>query len=502
MTGWQRFFSAVILAATFLAVNLLFIFSALPVRAAGQALIPGEPFAIPFQLSSKSATQTFPVKARFVTPIGTKKQYSGEVWNSQWLGQTDAWTLFPRFTGGSVHHFLTGRIASLLGVTQLEILIQDQDPFATFSLVPYAPQNEIHLRAYDADGVPFQTGYFLIRDGDVARYVPLLQESEVTTLTEQALVGIGYYAESGELAYPITWFQLRGKGAHTLVLHAPAKQLYHPQLKSEGEVRVNMPIILTLDTDVPYRGVVHWYVNGEIQAATNTTFNPTPLVAGRMEVAAILQDSRELVTSVFEVQSLTGVEVDSVLPNPEAGQSESITLRNTHDYPVVVRNWKMTSQATSATVALNGVIDAGATLTIMTTNKLTNSGGTYDIWNESGQLVDAFTYHTAPVGVVLVRDGTRWHFADVPIKPVDIVDPSTGVVTVRKATVPDVSIVVTEAPSGAPDVHMAIPTRVRDFRAFLIPALPTLRFMRWLISLLVSAGVVLILLSRWPQKPV
>ncbi len=186
--------------------------------------------------------------------------------------------------------------------------------------------------------------------------------------------------------------------------------LYHPVIESEGSGFVTQVHTYKVHTTEQYKGTVTWYINGEKQTATSTTFMPTFALPGQKTITARLTSTLEQTETVVTIHSYTGIVLESLLPNPILPDAEEVVVHNTNTFPVTLRDWRLQSQESRALVPISVVIEPHSSSVIKVANKLINNGGVYGLYNEANELVDRVSYGIALPGERLSRTQTQWHF--------------------------------------------------------------------------------------------
>jgi hypothetical protein len=159
------------------------------------------------------------------------------------------------------------------------------------------------------------------------------------------------------------------------------------------------------------KGQFDWFLDGELAATTpEAMWCVTFQQAGFHTLSASSGEQEAVFPLALEVVSYNNIKLKHVLPNPVGSDTnaEEIILSNDNPFPVTLRNWELRSQTSKTIIPINAVIAAQEDATIKTSNKLLNSGGRYDLYNESNQLVDTVAYDDAEEGSVLSRIGLLW----------------------------------------------------------------------------------------------
>jgi hypothetical protein len=96
---------------------------------------------------------------------------------------------------------------------------------------------------------------------------------------------------------------------------------------------------------------------------------------------------------------------------------EEISLINTGQEPANLTGWIIRSATSSRKIALDQVLAAGQTAILSTNRFLTNTGGTYELVNESGVVVDRLTYPAVAEATTVTRSpqSVVWNVVAPPV---------------------------------------------------------------------------------------
>lgn len=163
-----------------------------------------------------------------------------------------------------------------------------------------------------------------------------------------------------------------------------------------------------------------WWLDGTVISAARGEVT-VPLTIPRIGKYRLLVRSAmhgQATTYEFMVRAPV-VRLQQLLPNPVGSDTnqERVILVNKEPISVLLKDWRLQSRTTSTSVRINGAIMAEGTLEVGLSNKLSNSGGTYDLYNGSGELVDTVRYAKAPEGGLLTRAGYPWQFSNHEVTP-------------------------------------------------------------------------------------
>lgn len=231
-------------------------------------------------------------------------------------------------------------------------------------------------------------------------------------------------------------------------------------ISSETIAPIDPVVVTPIETVTdPAPVVADSVTTAPIEAAVDTSIAPsaTPI---ETVPAAIEQPIVEAVT-----MQAPSIIITSLLPSPNAGEDETLTLTNTGDATVVIDGYTLID-ASGKITTLAGLIEPNASLIVMNpAGKLNNDGDSISLFDAAGIQIDTVTYGTnevpAPkknVELQLIDGGWSSASAEVIATPIEVIDsPSaeTQVTTTENATQSHATVVTNEV--VAPIVTEVIP---------------------------------------------
>ncbi len=396
----------------------------LPARAADTVNVyADQPLAFPMAFQAEASTE-YHVKVRFShASTSCEPKCNGQTWTSQgWGAQSVAWTELPTVLT-DVHGF-----AVALGIGKYQA---DSDtPMPTFAQVAVRKSGSSTTRIVGSYGLHWATGsypleieaytdagqlltnaYVKLRDQSGEQIIPMgVGTPAVYTSVTSRSVETELFDGGGRLMHGLTRYELQGEGVYIIKLNSSPIPPYHPALSSPDTGRPYQPVSLQLRTDQAYSGTVVWYVDGQKVTETSSRYEPVFETSGRHNVTAILPVTGEKDETIIVVESYPNIMLKSLVPNPEGSDvhKETITFKNNNPFTVNLRKWTLKNRATNRTINVEGTVNPYGEHTINASSFLTNGGGTFDLYNESNQLVDTTTYSAVEDNSVVTRTGILW----------------------------------------------------------------------------------------------
>ncbi len=424
-----------IATAGYLGGLLLAVAAPMPTHAAIEArtllaLRLNEPFLIPLDTtfgSPPNISQDIRVKICFSDidlPLDnetnvTNLNCQGETWNGdKWLAQHDEWNNMPIISvspNGQVVGHIIGRVSSggqkkflyllrrQVGSTTNRRILQSYQPGAN------VPLYDLSMRSYNELGQLNQEGYFIVNDNTLKHIVPIFN-GQANTRTAEQTVNVAYYRFGrAEPDYSEVFTQI-GNGVHLATLNFRSGLPAIPQIIGPDSGYAGQPLTLKAATDVNYRGSYHWSVDNQPAESTDQTFRPSFKRSGTYRIDLRLDDQANIATRILNIQTYNKVVILSLLPNPVGvdTKSEVITLKNNHDVPAILDSWQLRRRDRPISYDLTGTISPGETHEFRASNFLLNTGGSYDLYDSAGNIVDTATIPPSPEGVTWTRDGIFW----------------------------------------------------------------------------------------------
>lgn len=379
------------------------------------------PFAVPYSFQGTPNTQ-YSLKMRFSDdPAKCVPACTGQTWHDgTWLKQSDAWSSYPTVQtndAGLAMGVLAGRSTEQTVPDLLQIAYLEQGKSSSnarvlaYSTVVQEAKGGIILRVLKESGEAYQSGYFAIDDGVHLQLVPLTEDAVAEAQVAGATITVRFYPALDASAPVVTEsFSVQGTGPQSITLNARFMKQYHPRLVTDSGLHPNVPATFWLETSPSYEGAVSWLVNDEKQSETTDALEWTPPKSGSFTVKATVMDTGETALQQFAVNSYGNIILTRLLPNPVGSDTnaETITLENRNAFAVVLKNWTLQSRTSSTAIGITTSIPAQSAVTLTVSNKLVNSGGVYDLINESGQVVDSVTYTAVDEGGVVTRTASGW----------------------------------------------------------------------------------------------
>jgi hypothetical protein len=161
----------------------------------------------------------------------------------------------------------------------------------------------------------------------------------------------------------------------------------------------------------PDLGRIDWYQNGELkQSGVDDWFCFVPTLAQSTQFEIFFSQFDPNVIFTVPIESYKNIMLLDAIPNPVGSDSktEQIALSNNNPYPVTLKDWQLRSRTSSSFIPITTSIQPQSSVVITSSNKLLNSTGFYDLYNESNQIVDTLNYKNPHEGSLLTRDGIFW----------------------------------------------------------------------------------------------
>lgn len=389
------------------------------------AVSPNAAFGVRIALQRLPST-TYAIKLRFSHhPVQCEPKCTGSTWSESWQDQTDAWRDMPRLVAdengrlsGIVYGLAPSSIPPYLQVATREevaetTVVKAEETIGTFVI---ESGNTLALSAFSAAGKSQDEGYFALVDMHGERILPLFSTASVYVRTNSTSVQVGFYSFEHHEVASLQRFTLQGDGYYALALQKPALLPVRPKIQVSGELAPYEEIKVALATESPYVGLVQWYRDG-LALATEPSVSFTFPQAGTYRIEAKL-DTGDSAYVDLVIRSHRQVSIQALLPNPRGADAgnETLTLRNGNSYSVRLHAWSLRRRGTRTTIPLALVLPAEREVSVPIPRGLVNTGGTYDLFDESNVLVDTITYDSVPEGAPVVRQGISW-VVDRPVSP-------------------------------------------------------------------------------------
>ncbi len=369
------------------------------------AIQPGAPFAIRF--TAPNGDHDWAIKIRFLDP--TTGHYSGETWSgTDWLGPSASWSSFRTVHPGQAD-IVTGKIDTLINPMTLQIVARDsvtgsEQIIVSQSVKALASQQFIRLSALG-------DGYFVVNENGVERLVPKLDEAPVI-MVQTTDLSVGFIDLDGETVIAPRPFHLDGIGVHAINFNSEPP----PAFTLDGPTALHPYETATWHIS-PATDSYSWYLNGEkVQASAASEFSHQFLTAGTYGLDVADNATNQIQHITVTVSSYGNIAITKIVPNPVGSDTghEILTLVNRNPFPVSLTNWQLRLRGGATTIPLTISIPAQAERDITPDKHLLNQASQYDLYNESGQLVDTVWYPKPESGQVFVRDGLNWIAAPTP----------------------------------------------------------------------------------------
>ncbi len=426
-------------------------------------LVSNEPFMVSYRIQATPNT-TYHLKLHFSqSSTQCQPDCSGETWDgTTWLGQTTAWQAFP-FVATDAQGMAVGTLigrapdAATDGLLQLALrpdggtVVTIGQTWAVSFVHPTHAVQVVHTEAVAPGSA------LVLTEGSGQRTLPLFSGAISFKTTGQAF-SLQLRTPDGSLTSQQAYL-LAGDGVYR-ILFPPAPVVFaHPALLLEkahlfrGEVQH-----IHLTAQRPFGGAVDWYVDGVKQTALLPDLVITDALVGTHEVRAVLPATEESTIASFTVLPYTAIKIESLVPNPagrDTGQ-ERLVLHNNHDVPAILKSWHLRSRTTQSSIVITTTIPAGQSWELVGSNRLTNSGGTYDLLDDSGRLIDTVTYGPVAEGDRLSRHGLAWQGATSPLNQQSSHDAAASRVAIQGVVVAPKGKTFEVQPVAGPTVHVVI----------------------------------------------
>lgn len=404
-----------------------------PAHAQQSLVFDGAPTGVPFEFVEPSAA-TVRLKACFTDVIidqsitdASGLNCEGETWNGEnWLSQHDAWSEFPVYKAenGQFHDVLAVKSEDPVRQFFYIIYVVDGKPSSSRKRVPAnykierrSPTHTLRVSAYNNNEVAQPWGWIVANSSRSIRYIPVLQGLAIVK-TDESEMTLSYRTKESTNAFYVTPFKFDQPGSYRVKLNEPTYRNYDPEIESPLVVRPAQKNTFTLHTKNPYSGTVTWLLDGVPQTSSRgATFLVTFARSGSHRVAARLDINDQEVVTEVEAVSYPHIRLGTVVPRPDGGDKESVDIHNTGDESMALSGWLIRRQGTTRTVKLGQFVAAKEKVSVAATNFFVNSGGTYELINESGQVVDFVSYPAVEEATSLVREASAivWAIQTPPV---------------------------------------------------------------------------------------
>ncbi|HEY1074438.1 MAG TPA: lamin tail domain-containing protein [Patescibacteria group bacterium] len=380
------------------------------------SLASQENFALPIDQIALPSAKAFSLKVCFsmVEENPPLADCGGQTWNGkEWLSPSAPWREFPT---SNTAYAVTGRYIKEQPVGYLHIVGRESPDgtkstvLATWRVEPRLNHHSVRLRAFKQTGEVIESGYVRVYGRSIFM-VPLVEGWTSFSLPEEEAT-LEVLDAAGTIQAPAkNYIFLTPNASYTLVINAPPYQSYMPALIQPESVLSGSNITSYLRLARPYSGRVVWKRNGIVLAESGQELVWRETQSGVYDLEAVVEETGEYVRKSVAVMPVTQVKITQLVPNPDgvdANGKEEIRIKNGHVDSVSLNGWRLRRRNASTFIALSGEILGRSELVIPSSNKLVNSGETYDLYNNSGDLIDTVTYPAVEAGEVLTRDGYVW----------------------------------------------------------------------------------------------
>lgn len=377
-------------------------------------------FPIPFQAE---ASTEYHVKVRFAQDAAVcEPKCDGLTRSTQgWASQSVAWVELPTVLTDSNGFGVavgTGKYAAGLDTnmpTFAQVAIRKLGTSSTRVIGSYplhwaAGAYPLQLEAYTDSGQPVTNAYIRLRDGTGEQIIPIGYDIAANTSVSSRSIELELFDGGGRLIHGLTRYELQGDGAHIIQLNAAVIPPFHPFIGPVDIGRPYQPVHMHVQTDRTYSGAIIWYRDGQKITETGSSYEPLFETSGKHIVTAVLPATREKAEATVIVESYPNVMLASLIPNPQGNDSrkELITIKNGNAFAVKIQKWTLKNRATNRTLKIEGIVTPFGDYTVNASSFLTNGGGTFDLYNESNQIVDTTTYPAVGDDSVVTRNGIIW----------------------------------------------------------------------------------------------
>lgn len=384
---------------------------------------PDQPLAFPVAFQADPSTE-YHVKVRFsqasssCEPACDGQTSTGQGWGSQSVAWTELPTILTDKNGFgmalAIGRYQTEPSQGLPKFAQ--VAVRKTGSTSTRVIGSYSLQWDsgiypIQLEAYTDEGQSITNAYVKLRDQSGEQILPLgVEGPTLSARVAHRSIEVELFDGAGRLIHGLTRYELRGEGVYAIKLNASAMLPYHPTMHTVDIARPYEAVDLQLLTDRAYNGAVVWYRDGQKVMETGSRYAPIFETSGRHVVTALLPATGERVESTIIVESYPNVILASLLPNPDGSDTrkETITFKNNNPFRVQLQKWTLKNRATQRNLKIEGTIAPHSEYAIHASSFLTNGGGTFDLYNESNQLVDTATYPAVEDNSVVTRNGILW----------------------------------------------------------------------------------------------
>ncbi len=208
-----------------------------------------------------------------------------------------------------------------------------------------------------------------------------------------------------------------------------------PQIRPDESVRV------TAQSPTPLNLPARWFSDGQILDGNEgiELLHSFPQ-NGRLRISVVFADGSSAYIDILVISN-PFIKLGELIPNPAGSDTnaETVLLKNTGSEDANLKGWELRSRTTTTKIAIEGVVPASGQLEIVVSSKLRNSGGVYDLFNESNEFVDTVTYPAVKEGEKVRREGIVWTVegsaAPLPAPSTSVSKPAASPTTYEKAHV-------------------------------------------------------------------
>lgn len=231
-----------------------------------------------------------------------------------------------------------------------------------------------------------------------------------------------------------------------------------------------------------------------VVAPIETVSDPTPVVADSVTTApiepvidsTIAEPTAQEVTveqPVVEPVVVSGpsILITSLLPSPNTGEDETLTLTNTGDIAAVIDGYTLVD-ASGKITTLAGSIEPNASLIVTNpAGKLNNDGDSISLFDTAGTQIDNVTYGTdevpAPkknVALQLINGVWSTAIAEVTAEPIAVIDsPASEVPVVGEAVLTESNVIAEIDEVATPIVTEAVPEVLEQNEQIVVTSIVT-----------------------------
>ncbi len=378
-------------------------------------LVPGGLFVIDYTILAQPNT-AYNLKLRLSqSETQCQPRCSGETWyGSAWLDQSDAWAKFPHQQAdatGKLHGILIGRAPLDSQATFLQLAIRPAEGTTvhvaqTWSVTWLVSEVSAEVSVHLPSGAPAQS-YLRVTDAFGQQNIPLVT-SPIHFSAGSEAVHLALMAPDGVVLAQQS-YTLVGKGYHHLEFPAGVVELVSPRLEIDSPAPLfrGSEVIVCTHTAKEYKGDRQWYIDGVKQAEQGVCLRLASLSVGSHDIRVHLLQTQEQAAVTVLIQPYNAVKLVRLVPNRASGE-ETIIVHNGHTVPADLVGWHLQSRASRTSIPLSGTVAPQSERTIQTKNRLANTGGSYDLYDDRGVLVDTVTYAAVEPEDEVVRDGLVW----------------------------------------------------------------------------------------------